>query len=133
MPYRFDFDPANKILRGRFSGRIDDKQLKECSAQFGALAARTNARVGVVDFSSVSVSTVTAGTVRVLALAPPAMPKPSSPRFMIAPKPTVRRLAHLFHADGWQTRPNLYVVKSLLEVCVILGVYDLKFGPLQQE
>ena len=130
MPYRFDFDSANKILRGRFSGKVTDHQLKEYYLRIGPLMARTRSGAGITDFSSARSSTVTTGTVRQLAASAPAMPSPRQLSFIIAAKPPVLGLARAFQSDGWQTRPNMYIVRTLLEVCVILGVYTLKFDPL---
>jgi hypothetical protein len=68
--------------------------------------------------------------VRLLAGSAPALPNTSELSFIIAPKPEILGFARAYQADGWQTRPNMYIVKTLLEVCVILRVYTLKFTPL---
>ena len=52
MPYYFEFDPVNRILRGRFEGPISDELLKEFYRLSGVYFERTGSRSGITDFSA---------------------------------------------------------------------------------
>ncbi|MFZ0886072.1 MAG: hypothetical protein WAN14_21905 [Candidatus Acidiferrales bacterium] len=133
MPYHFDFDPANKILRCRFSGRVTDEELKEYYLAASKLAALTDAAAGLSDFSSVDSVDVSPKTIRELASLPPIMPAPSSLRCIIAPSDKVFGLARMFELQGEDGRGNLHVVRTLKDALAILGVLEPKFEPLNPE
>jgi hypothetical protein len=130
MPYYFDFDPENRILRGRFEGRVTDEPLKEYYGLAGEYFARTGARAGITDLSAVTSLDVSPQTIRELASLPPAILDREFPRFVVAASPPIFGMARMFELGGQDTRPNLHVVRTMKEVCVILGVLDPKFEPI---
>ena len=130
MPYYFEFDPANRILRGRFEGRITDELLKEYYGLAGEYFVRTGARSGITDFSAATSLDVSPQTIRDLASLPPAILDPELPRFVVAAAPGIFGMARMFELAGQDTRPNLHVVRTMKEVCVILGITDPKFEPV---
>lgn len=130
MPYQFDFDRKNRILRGRFEGPVTDGLLKEYYGVAGEYFARTAALAGITDFSAVTSFEVSPQTIRELASLPPAIREREFPRFIIAASPTIFGMARMFELGGQATRPNLHVVRTMKEVCVILGVTDPKFQPI---
>jgi hypothetical protein len=127
MPYYFEFDPKNRILRGRFEGPLTDELLKEYYGVAGGYFERTGARAGITDLSAVTSFEVSPQTIRELASAPPAILDREFPRFIVAPSPPIFGMARMFELGGQDTRPNLHVVRTMKEVCVILGVTDPKF------
>jgi hypothetical protein len=127
MPYYFEFDPKNRILRGRFEGPLTDELLKEYYGVAGGYFKRTGARAGITDLSAVNSFEVSPQTIRELASAPPAILDREFPRFIVAPSPPIFGMARMFELGGQDTRPNLHVVRTMKEVCVILGVTDPKF------
>ena len=127
MPYYFEFDPKNRILRGRFEGPLTDELLKEYYGVAGGYFERTGARAGITDLSAVNSFEVSPQTIRELASAPPAILDREFPRSIVAPSPPIFGMARMFELGGQDTRPNLHVVRTMKEVCVILGVTDPKF------
>jgi hypothetical protein len=130
VPYQFDFDTANHVLRGRFQGAVTDEILKEFYAVSGEYVARTAPRATVTDFLTVTSFDVSPETIRHLASLPPALSDPNCPRFIVADTPQIFGLARMFELQGQNTRPNLHVVRTMKEVCVILGVPELNFQPM---
>jgi hypothetical protein len=130
MPYYFEFDAKNQILRGRFEGALTDELLKQYYGVAGGFFEQTGARAGITDFSAVTSFEVSPQTIRDLASSPPAILDRELPRFIIAPSPPIFGMARMFELGGQDTRPNLHVVRTMKEVCVILGVTDPKFEPI---
>jgi hypothetical protein len=130
MPYYFEFDPVNRILRGRFEGAVTDELLKEYYGVAGGYFERTGARAGITDLSAVTSLEVSPLTIRDLASSPPAIQDRELPRFIVAAAPEIFGMARMFELAGQDTRPNLHVVRTMKEVCVILGITDLKFEPV---
>ena len=129
MPHYFDFDSVNKILRCRLEGDVTDESLKDCYLAAAQVAALTNPRVGLMDFSGVSSVNVSAETVRDLAYHPPAMPGPA-PRFLVTPSDCLYGLARMFQQCGSEQRPELHVVRTLDEAYSFIGVREPWFKPL---
>jgi hypothetical protein len=127
VPYQFDFDFANKILRCRFSGRDTDDELKEYYLAASKVAAQTDAAAGLSDFSTADSVDVSPKTIRELASLPPVMPAPTSLRCIIAPSDKEFGLARMFELQGEDGRGNLHVVRTLKEALAILGVLEPKF------
>jgi hypothetical protein len=130
VPYYFEFDPVNRILRGRFEGGVTDELLKEFYGVAGEYFARAGARSAITDFSDVTCFEVSTQLVRELASSPPAILDQEFPRFIVAASPRIYGTARMFELAGQDTRPNLHVVRTMQEVCVILGVLDPKFEPI---
>jgi hypothetical protein len=132
MPYYFDFDSANRILRCRLEGKITDEGLREYYRAAGEHSALTGSRATVLDMSSVTFLEVSPQTIRELANSPPAIKDPSRPRCIIAASPQVFGMARMFELQGQETRPNLHVVRTQKEAWAILGVAKPKFEPVQK-
>jgi hypothetical protein len=133
MPYDFEFDSANRLLRCRFVGKITDEALREYYRAAAKYSALTDAHASVLDMSSVTFLEVSAQTIRELANLPPAVADPSRPRCIIAPAAQVFGMARMFELQGQETRPNLHVVRTEREAWAILGVSKPKFEPIQIE
>jgi hypothetical protein len=130
VPYYFEFDPVNRILRGRFEGPVTDELLKEYYGVAGGYFERTGARAGITDLSAVTSLEVSPQTIRDLASAPPVIQDRDLPRFVVAASPGIFGMARMFELAGQDTRPNLHVVRTMKEVCVILGITDPMFEPI---
>jgi hypothetical protein len=131
MPYFFDFDATNRILRCRLEGRLTDEELKEFYRVSAEYVSRNPPRAAISDFSGVTAFDVSPETVRELARLSPIMPDPELPRFVIAVSPKMFGMARMFELEGQSTRPNLHVVQSMEAACVILGVQKLHFEPIE--
>jgi hypothetical protein len=133
MPYHIEFDPVNRVLRGRLVGKITDEVLREFYLVSEKYIALTNPRSTVTDMSSVTSLEVSAQTVRDLANLPPALADPSRPRCIIAVSAKVFGMARMFELQGQGTRPNLHVVRTEKEAWAILGISKPKFESVQAE
>ena len=133
MPYQFDFDSAQRILRCRMEGVVTDEELKEYYRDVERHSVREEPLGGILDLSAVTSLDVSPNTIRELAKLPPAMPNPLRPRVVIAPSPPVFGIARMFEMQGQDTRPSLHVVRTEKEAMAILGITQTKFGPIQTE
>jgi hypothetical protein len=133
MSHAFDFDPANRILRCRFSGTVTDEELKDYYQQAAAIVkAIGEPAAGIADFSAVTKFAVAKETVLGLANSAPILREPKAVRIIIAATPTVFGMARMFEITGESTRPNSHVVKTEQEAWAILGVWEPKFEPVKQ-
>lgn len=130
MPYQFDFDSTNRILRGRLDGCVTDGVLKEYYQAAAVHAAQIDHLKGITDFSAVTSFDVSAETLRKLASSTPVIPDASRVRVVLAPADHVFGLARLFQIEGENTRPHNHVVRTLTEAWEVLGVRDPKFEAL---
>jgi hypothetical protein len=131
MPYYFEFDSANRVLRGQLVGKITDEVLREFYRISEKYIALTNPRSTVTDMSSVTSLEVSAQTIRELANLPPVLADPSRQRCIIAPTSEAFGMARMFELQGLEARPNLHVVRTEKEAWAILGVSKSKFEPVQ--
>jgi hypothetical protein len=129
MPYSFEFDSSNGILRCKLEGDVTDASLKECYEVVGKYAVLTSPRVSIVDFTNVASVIVSFQTVRELAHRMPAVPG-FGPRFLVAPSIHIYGLARMFQEIGGEARPELHVVRSVDEVYTLLGVPEPQFEPV---
>jgi hypothetical protein len=130
MSYQFDFDPANRILRCRFTGRVTDDELRQYYADAAKYISQTDALGGLTDFSRAVSVEVTPDTVRALANLPPVIADSSRVRCIVAPSDKVFGLARMFELQGGHARVNLHVVRTMKEALAILGVPEPKFQAL---
>src|ERR1700687_4419452 len=97
MGFRFEFDPANKILVARSEGRLTNESLAELYEAIRSYSTPTDARAGIWDLSSVTDFAATSDFVRELASQKPAMPDASNrPRFIVAPNALEFGLSRMF-------------------------------------
>jgi hypothetical protein len=131
LPYHFEFDATNRILRGRLEGHITDDILKEFYRMVEKYAAQTDPCAGIVDMSAVTALEVSPETIRGLASLAPAMPDASRHRFIVSPSPSVFGMARMFQLLGEKTQPNLHVVHLPEEVWTFLGIQEPQFERMQ--
>lgn len=120
--YDFEFDPAKRILRCTFRGRVTDEDLTNFYRMAAKHVSSLDPDAGVTDFSAVTSFEVTSQTIRALAMSAPAMPQASRPRIILAASAHIFGMARMFEFEGEATRPNLHVVRTLEEAWIILGI-----------
>jgi hypothetical protein len=131
MGFRFEFDPAKKILLARFEGRITDESFVEFYDAIRKYSAATDASAGVADLSSVTEFALSAEGIRKLAEREPAMKDhPRGDRIIVAPSVVGFGLMRMFQILGEPTRPLLQVFHTLDEAFAALGVQSSDFEPL---
>lgn len=133
MPYAFDFDLTNGILRCRLSGPVTDEVLQEFFQVGSRQAVRTRPTAGVVDLSEVTSLEVASETIRQIAKSAPVLNNPELRRVIIAPTPHLYGMMRMFATQGEEIRPNLHVVRSEKEAWAILVVQDPQFKPLESQ
>lgn len=132
MPYRFEFDPVNKVLLSRFEGRLTDESAVEFYEVAWKYARATDASAGIVDFSSVTEFPVSSETLLQLARRKSDLPNAAGrPRVVVAPQTHAYGLFRMFQIAGEQTRPLLQVVRTMDEALAALAVQSPHFEPLE--
>lgn len=130
MPYAFDFDSANRILRCRLNGEVNDEVLKDFFQAGSKHAIRIHPAAGVVDLSEVASFDVSTPAIKALAKSTPVLHDPGLRRVVIAPSPGIYGMMRMFEMEGEATRPGLQVVRSEREAWAILAVRNPRFEPL---
>lgn len=131
MGFRFEFDPARKILLGRFEGRLTDKSLGEFYRAGLKHWAATDASAAISDYTSAEWA-VSAEFIRELANQEPAVTEPTlRPRIVVVPSTVGFGLARMFQIVGERKRPLLQVVRTMDEAFAALGIESLHFEPLE--
>ena len=133
MSYQFDFDSTNRILRGRFEGRITAEELTDYLETVGHYIARTDPRGGVTDLSAVTTIEATFDAIRGLASLKPTVPLLDRTRVVLAASDHVYGIARMFEIEAEFTWPDLHVVRTWNEAGAILGVREFHFAPIQTE
>ncbi|HYL94010.1 MAG TPA: hypothetical protein VEW69_12740, partial [Alphaproteobacteria bacterium] len=111
VPYTFEFDAKNKILRGYFRGSVTDQIVIEFYGRTYDFVARYDARAVLTDLTDVTTFDVSAATVQSLARRLPAPSNnPDFVRIIVASDPHVFGMVRMFQILGDQTRPLLHVV-----------------------
>jgi hypothetical protein len=131
MPYTFDLDPTNGILRCRLTGQVTDVELKDFFRVGSEYAVSVRPSAGVVDFSEVTSFAVSAQTIEDLAKSAPVLPNPNVRRIVIAPPSEIYGMMRMFEIQGEDRRPDLHVVRTEREAWAILAVQKPRFEPLK--
>jgi len=132
MGFWFEFDPANKILLGRFTGRLTEEALTEYYAAVREYSTATDAGAGIFDLSKVTEVAISTERIRDLAYQKPAMPDAlTRPSILVVPTLLGSGLARIFQIAGATTRPLLQIVQTLDEAFAVLGVQSPTFQPLE--
>ena len=132
MGFWFEFDPANKILLGRFAGRLTDEALAEYYGAIRKNSIATAAKAGIFDLSHVTEVAVSTAHIRNLAHQEPAMPDPfRRPSILVVPTLHGSGLARIFQVAGAATRPLLKIVPTMDDAFAALGVRSPHFEPLE--
>lgn len=132
MPYAFDFDLTNGILRCRLSGVVSDALLQEFFVVGSQHARRTHPTAGVVDLSEVVSLEVSSETIRLVAKSTPVLNDPDLQRVVIASTTHLFGMMRMFATQGEEIRPNLHVVRSEKEAWAILVVQNPQFTPIDK-
>jgi hypothetical protein len=133
MSFAFDFDPANRILRCRFCGRVTDEEVTNYLRIVGQYVTLTLPRGGITDLSEVVSWEVTTETLLAIARRPPGVPPMGRPRVVLTASSHIFGMARTFEREADIRRSNLHVVRTWKEACALLGVEKFHFEPLPIE
>jgi|SRR5580658_513514 hypothetical protein len=132
MAFRFEFDSANKLLVGRFEGKLTDESLSEFLRAIRDYSTTTDARAGIADYSSVTEFTVSSEFIRYIATREPAMPDATRrPRVVVFPGTAGFGIGRMFQIMTEPKNPLFKVVHTMDEALAELGVQSPRFEPLE--
>ena len=130
VPYHFEWDRLNAILRVCSEGRVDDECAKSCYHDTRAAVSRTSPRAVIIDLSGVTEYEVSPSTISEIAALEPTVSDPSIPRIVVATTTYVFGMSRMLQILGGETRPMLNVVRSLAEAYAQLAVSEAHYQPL---
>jgi hypothetical protein len=130
VPYIFDFDLTNGILRSRLSGQVTDEVLKDFFRADASHIVRTQPRAGVVDLSEVTSFEISARMIGELAKSAPVSTNPGIERVVIAPSPEIYGMMRMLEIAGEPRRLDMHVVRTEREAWAILSVTNPRFKSL---
>jgi hypothetical protein len=122
-----EFDQVNKIALIQVEGLLTEESLEALYEANQKHCSATNARVAIVDLSSVSESALSSGFVQRLANQKPAKADVKCLCFIVAPEGYVYGLCRMFQLWGESRRPLLQVVHTLDEVFAAIGIRSPSF------
>ena len=130
MPYRFEFDPLNKILLLGVEGRLTEELFSEFYRDGQKHWAAHHAKMSILDYTLVTKVAVSTDFLRRFAHGEPAGDVSTRPRVIVAPTPLLFGLSRMFQMMGEGTRPLLQTVHTLDEAFAALGVQSPRFDLL---
>jgi hypothetical protein len=110
-----EFDQVYGISLIRAEGRLADESLISLYEASRDYSNATNARVSIVDLSSVSQFAVSSGSIQNLALRKLVKADAKGLCFIVAPEGLAFGLCRMFQIWGERTRPGLQIVHTLRE------------------
>lgn len=123
MPFRFEFDVANKILLMRFEGPLTKESALELYQQIRKHSIATDASAGIWDFSATTEIALSGGFMRRMVDLEPAMPDGAKrPRVVIPPPMAALSMLRALELVVQITRPRFKIVHSMEEAFATLGV-----------
>ena len=136
MPYRIEFDHANKIYRVTFSGTTSDDEFRAYFVDARKNLSQLQPAAAVIDLSQVAGESAGVSThvIQEMARAKPIITDPRVPIYVIAPADHVFGTSRMFQLMSENRRPRLQVVRSAEEAYSQLNVKsELRFEPLSPE
>jgi hypothetical protein len=125
--FRVESDQVNKISLIRVRGRLTDESLAGLFEASRKCSNAIKARIGIVDFSSVTEFALSTEFIRHRARQKPAT---ADPRIIVAPQTYGFGLFRMLQLLGEPTNPQLQIVRTLDEVFAGLGIPSPHFEPL---
>ena len=126
MSYHYEFDSRNRILLAVIYGRVDDSEMRELYFGIRKRKDEDHALTGIADFTGVTDFNVRSETIRGLANLPPNFEDPTI-RAAVTPTDFLFGIARMFRAHGAATREQLYIVRTLNQALLLLGVESPQF------
>lgn len=131
MGFRFEFDPANKILMTRMEGELTDDLVREADVGIRKHLSESNPLIHIVECSSVTKFSMFAESVRYLARRERVLKRMNCRRFFVMPSTVGFGLARMFQIAGDPHYESVTIVRSLDEVRQMLNVGPFQFGALE--
>lgn len=127
MGFFFEFDAVNNVLRTCWEGTITEAIFWETYSAAGRFLAPRPACRGITDMSGVTKFEVSVEAIKKMAATPPVI-RAELMHVIVAPKDDLYGLSRMFEILSEQNRPNLHVVKSMMEAQALLGISEPQFS-----
>jgi hypothetical protein len=127
--FRIQFDLANEISLIRVEGRLADESLAELYEATQDYSNATNARVSIVDLTSVSEFALSTTFIANLAHQKPLMANTKRRCFIVAREGHAFGLCRMFQLLGETIRPLLQIVHTRGEAFAAIGIQSPHFEP----
>ena len=131
MGFRFEIDPANKILITRIDGELTDQLIRKVDARMRKRLVQEKPGVHIVECSAVTKFSMSSESVRMLARRKPALESNSCRRFFVMPSTVGFGIARMFQIAGEPHYDATTIVRSLAEVFSTLGIERTQFEPME--
>lgn len=131
MGFRFEFDPANKILITWIEGELTDDLIRKVDAGIRKCLIEKVPSVHIVECSSVTKFSMSSESVRYLARRGPALQGNSYRRFFVMPSAAGFFVATMFKIAGGPHYDSMSITRSLDEVFSTLALEPTQFVPLE--
>jgi hypothetical protein len=128
--FRFEFDPANRILMIRFEGCLTRELVEEFYREGKKYWIATDARAAILDGSSVTRVNLSSDLIRQFARQEPAPELLGRPRFFVVPRTDAFGLARMFQITGEAKQPHLHVVRTMEQAYAALDIHSPNFEPM---
>lgn len=129
--FRFEFDPANRILMVRFEGCLTQALVEEFYREGKKYWIATDARAAILDGSSVTEVALSSDLIRHFARQEPTPELAGRPRLFVVPRTDAFGLARMFQITAELKQPHLHVVRTMDQALAALNVRCANFEPLK--
>ncbi len=128
---KISFEPHHKVLLANFSQALTLEDLTQYDRDVGRFVAEHREPVRcILDFTDIGEITVTSEQVAGRGQRPPV--NPGRQKVYVAPTPEMYGLCRMFTAyQSFQGFPEADIVKTLQEACILLGIEEPTFEPVE--
>jgi hypothetical protein len=120
MPVTVEVDRTRKLVLTFYSGEVTDTDVKQQITDINRAAPYDPDYRVITDFTQVTQFEISAEQIKEVAST--ASPLAKATRVMVAPSDIAYGTSRMFQALAWHTRPNITVVRTLVEAYEVLGV-----------
>jgi hypothetical protein len=120
MPVTVEVDRTRKLVLTFYSGEVTDTDVKQQIADIHRAAPYDPDYRVITDFTQVTQFEISAEQIKEVASTESPLSKAT--RIMVAPSDIAYGTSRMFQALAWHTRPNITVVRTLVEAYEVLGV-----------
>jgi hypothetical protein len=126
MPYKFEIEPARKILRVAIEGVLTDDVLKECYEQTRERIISHGAVGAMLVLTGVTETVLSTQVIHDIAMSEPLF-RGSAMRVIVAQDDYLYGLSRMFQMESERTRDTVRVVHTVKEAYNLLGLENPQF------
>jgi hypothetical protein len=119
MAYMVDLDPTHRVIRITVTTAVTDESFKHIYRSIARFAAKGGPYASILDLSQVVDFPISSDTIRAFAATAPAVPG-GRPRVIVAPRPEVYGLSHIYEMHRDSMGVEVQVVRSVDEAYELL-------------